>query len=59
LARAPEMVAAAGQHLYRLSLMRRAEGRSLVSGAYLLAAAMCLPHVTLSRLAAPKTSRSL
>ena len=49
-ARVPEMAAAAGKHLYRLSVLRRAEGRSLAARAYLVGAAMCLPHVALSRL---------
>ena len=55
--RAPEMMAAAGESLYRLSIMRRAEGRSLVSGAYLLGSAMCLPHVAFSRLSSRTTWR--
>jgi len=40
----------AGQRLYRRSIMRRHEGRSVTSYAYLLGAAMCSPHVALSRL---------
>jgi len=54
-ARTPEMVAATGRSLYRLSIIRRAEGRSLASGAYLLGAALCLPHVALSRLTTRET----
>jgi len=54
-ARAAAMAAAAGESLYRLSIIRRAEGRSLASGGYLVTAAMCLPHVALSRL----TSRQI
>jgi len=49
-ARAAQMVATAGESLYRLSIIRRAEGRSLASGAYLVTAAMCLPQIALSRL---------
>lgn len=48
--RAAQMAAAAGENLYRLSIIHRAEGHSLVSRAYLVAAAMCLPSVALSRL---------
>ena len=40
-----------GQYLYRISIIHRAEGRSLLSRVYLLGAAMCLPRVALSRLA--------
>ena len=59
-ARAPEMQwPPPGRSLYRFAIMRRAEGRSLVSGAYLLGAAMCLPHVALSRLTTRKTWRFL
>lgn len=45
-----EFSSKAGQYLYRLSIIHRAEGRSLLSGLYLLGAAMCSPHVVLSRL---------
>jgi|SRR5579862_501594 glycosyltransferase involved in cell wall biosynthesis len=48
--RAAQMAATAGESLYRLSIIRRAEGHSLVSRVYLAAAAMCLPRVALSRL---------
>jgi glycosyltransferase involved in cell wall biosynthesis len=48
--RVAQMLAIAGERLYRLSIIRRAEGRSLVAGAYLVTAAMCLPNVALSRL---------
>jgi glycosyltransferase involved in cell wall biosynthesis len=48
--RAAQMAASAGENLYRLSIIRRAEGRSLVSRAYLVGAALCLPRVALSRL---------
>jgi glycosyltransferase involved in cell wall biosynthesis len=48
--RAGEMVATAGQHLYRLSIIRHAEGRSLASSLYLAGAAICRPRVALSRL---------
>ena len=49
-ARAVQMAATAGESLYRLSIIRRAESRSFVSKVYLAAAALCLPHVALSRL---------
>lgn len=49
--RSAEKVASAGQCLYRRSIIRRAEGRLVVSKAYLLGAALCLPRVALSRLA--------
>jgi glycosyltransferase involved in cell wall biosynthesis len=49
-ARAAEIVATAGESLYRLSIIRRAEGRSLVSRVYLVTAGMCLPRVALWRL---------
>lgn len=48
--RAAQMAAAAGESFYRLSIIRRAEGRSFVSRVYLAAAALCLPRVALSRL---------
>jgi hypothetical protein len=54
-ARAAEMVATAGESLYRLSIMRRAEGRSLASSAYLAGAAICRPRVALSRLTTRQT----
>jgi hypothetical protein len=54
-ARASEMRATAGQYLYRLSIIRHAEGRPLISGAYLLGAAMCLPRVAVSRLTRDKS----
>jgi glycosyltransferase involved in cell wall biosynthesis len=50
--RAGEMIAASGQYFYRLSIIRRAERRLLVSRAYLLIAGMCLPSVALSRMTA-------
>ncbi len=49
-ARGAQMVATAGESLYRLSIIRRAEGRWFASGVYLVTAAMCLPNVALSRL---------
>jgi glycosyltransferase involved in cell wall biosynthesis len=57
-ARAAQMVAAAGEGLYRLSIIRRAEGRSLASGAYLATAAICLPRVAFSRFTDRYTWRS-
>jgi glycosyltransferase involved in cell wall biosynthesis len=48
--RASQMAATAGESFYRLSIIRRAEGRSFVSRVYLAAAALCLPHIALSRL---------
>lgn len=48
--RAAEMVAATGEYLYRLSIIRNAEGQSIVSGTYLAAAAICRPRTALSRL---------
>jgi glycosyltransferase involved in cell wall biosynthesis len=53
-ARAAEIVATAGQSLYRLSIIHRAEGRSLASRAYLAGAAICRPRVALERLATRK-----
>jgi glycosyltransferase involved in cell wall biosynthesis len=50
-ARTAHVLATAGENFYRRSIIRRAQGRSLVSRAYLAAAALCLPHVALSRLA--------
>jgi glycosyltransferase involved in cell wall biosynthesis len=50
--RAAETLSAAGLRLYRHSIISRAQGRTLMSGAYLLGAAVCLPHVALSRLTA-------
>jgi glycosyltransferase involved in cell wall biosynthesis len=49
--RVRETVITAGQYLYRLSIIRRANGQLLLSRAYLLGAAVCLPHTALSRLA--------
>jgi glycosyltransferase involved in cell wall biosynthesis len=54
-ARAVQMAATAGESLYRLSIIRRAEGRSFVSRVYLAVAAMCLPRVALSRLGTRST----
>ncbi len=54
-ARAAQWVTSAGESLYRLSIIRRAEGRSLASRAYLVTAAMCLPNVALSRVLKRKT----
>jgi glycosyltransferase involved in cell wall biosynthesis len=48
--RVAQMLAIAGERFYRLSIIRRAEGRSLVAGACLMTAAMCLPNVAWSRL---------
>jgi glycosyltransferase involved in cell wall biosynthesis len=48
--RAAETMAGAGQYLYRLSIIRHAEGRSSVSRAYLAGAAICRPCIALSRL---------
>ncbi len=48
--RAAQLVATAGERLYRLSIIRRAQGHSFASRAYLATAAMCLPNVALSRL---------
>jgi len=58
-ARVAQMIATSGETLYRLSIIRRAEGRSLASRAYLVVAAMCLPHVVLSRLTARRASAPL
>ena len=55
-ARAAQTVAAAGESLYRLSIIRRAQGRWLASGAYLVTAAMCLPDVALVRFMTRNTS---
>jgi glycosyltransferase involved in cell wall biosynthesis len=49
--RVRETVVTAGQYLYRLSIIHRANGQLLLSRAYLLGAAVCLPHTALSRLA--------
>jgi glycosyltransferase involved in cell wall biosynthesis len=57
--RAAEALSAAGLRLYRHSIISRAQGRTLMSGAYLLGAAVCLPHVALSRLTARRASASL
>jgi glycosyltransferase involved in cell wall biosynthesis len=46
-----EFSSSTGEYLYRISIIHRAEGRSLLSRVYLLGAAMCLPRVALSRLA--------
>jgi glycosyltransferase involved in cell wall biosynthesis len=48
--RAGELLNAAGGRLYRYSIIHRAEGRAFSSKAYLLGAAMCLPHAAWSRL---------
>jgi glycosyltransferase involved in cell wall biosynthesis len=45
-----EFFTEAGQHLYRCSIDRRHQGRSVASYVYLLGAAICSPHVALSRL---------
>lgn len=50
-ARVQELLLDAGQRLYRCSIIRRGEGRTLASYAYLVGAAVCRPHVALSRLA--------
>jgi glycosyltransferase involved in cell wall biosynthesis len=57
--RAAEALSAAGLRLYRHSIISRAQGRTLMSGAYLLGAAVCLPHVALSRLTARRASAAL
>jgi glycosyltransferase involved in cell wall biosynthesis len=49
-ARIGEFFSDAGQYLYRRSIIRRGEDRPFVSVACLLGAAVCLPHVALSRL---------
>ena len=46
-----EFASNTGEYLYRISIIHRGEGRSLLSRVYLLGAAMCLPRVALSRLA--------
>src|SRR5262249_17467944 len=46
-----EFFSDAGQSSYRRSIIRRHEGRSVVSYAYLLGAVMCNPRFALSRLA--------
>lgn len=48
-----EFVSGTGEHLYRASIIHRAEGQFLLSKACLLAAAVCLPRVALSRLIGP------
>jgi glycosyltransferase involved in cell wall biosynthesis len=48
--RVREFVAGTGEYLYRTSIIHRAEGRFMLSKACLLAAAVCLPRVALSRL---------
>ncbi len=48
--RLAQKAASVGESLYRRSIIRRAEGRTLASSAYLISAAICLPHVALSRL---------
>jgi glycosyltransferase involved in cell wall biosynthesis len=45
-----EFLSDAGRSFYRRSIIRRHEGRSVASYAYLLGAAICCPHVALSRL---------
>jgi glycosyltransferase involved in cell wall biosynthesis len=56
--RVVEVLNAAGLRLYRYSIISRGEGRAFTSGAYLLGAAMCLPHIALSRIATAQTWRS-
>ena len=56
--RAAEVLNAAGLRLYRYSIINRGEGRAFTSGAYLLGAAVCLPHIALSRIATAQTWRS-
>jgi glycosyltransferase involved in cell wall biosynthesis len=56
-ARGAEMIATAGEYLYRLSIIHRAEGQPLVSAAYLAGAAVCLPRTALSRTLRHRPSR--